>query len=96
MTTKGPAVRMRDSLRQMLTFKQLNLVGAWPMRGLFDAIFCRNVMIYFDAETKAMLVDRYAELLRPDGWLYIGHSESLTKVTNRFQLAGRTIYRRVR
>jgi len=95
-TTKGPEVRMRDSLRQMLTFKQLNLMGAWPMRGPFDAIFCRNVMIYFDAETKAALVDRYAELLQPDGWLYIGHSESLAKLTDRFQLVGRTIYRRVR
>jgi chemotaxis protein methyltransferase CheR len=95
-TPKGSEVRMRDSLRQSITFKQLNLMGPWPMHGPFDAIFCRNVMIYFDAETKAALVERYAELLRPDGWLYIGHSESLTKLTDRFQLVGRTIYRRVR
>jgi chemotaxis protein methyltransferase CheR len=95
-TPKGSEVRMRDSLRQAITFKQLNLMGPWPMRGPFDAIFCRNVMIYFDAETKATLVERYAELLRPDGWLYIGHSESLAKLTDRFQLVGRTIYRRVR
>jgi len=95
-TTKEPEVRMRDGLRQMIAFKQLNLVGAWPMRGPFDAIFCRNVMIYFDADAKARLVDRFAELLRLDGWLYIGHSESLMKMTDRFQLVGRTIYRRVR
>jgi chemotaxis protein methyltransferase CheR len=92
----GPEVRMREALRQMIIFKQLNLMGAWPMRGPFDAIFCRNVMIYFNHPTKARLVDRFAELLRPDGWLYIGHSESLSKVSDRFQLAGRTIYRRVK
>jgi chemotaxis protein methyltransferase CheR len=95
-TPTGPEIRMRDSLRQTIVFKQLNLMGDWPMRGPFDAIFCRNVMIYFDHQTKARLVDRFAQLLRPDGWLYIGHSESLTKVTERFQLVGRTIYRRLR
>jgi chemotaxis protein methyltransferase CheR len=92
----GSEVRMRDALRQMIVFKQLNLMGDWPMRGPFDAIFCRNVMIYFDHATKARLVDRFADLLRPDGWLYIGHSESLSKVSDRFQFVGRTIYRRIR
>jgi chemotaxis protein methyltransferase CheR len=95
-TPAGPEIRMRDSLKQMIAFKQLNLMGDWPMRGPFDAIFCRNVMIYFDPPTKARLVDRYAELLRPDGWLYIGHSESLSKVSDRFQLVGRTVYRRIK
>jgi chemotaxis protein methyltransferase CheR len=95
-TPSGPEVRMRDTLRQMIIFKQLNLMGEWPMRGPFDAIFCRNVMIYFDHATKARLVDRFAGLLKPDGWLYIGHSESLSKVSDRFQLVGRTIYRRIK
>jgi chemotaxis protein methyltransferase CheR len=95
-TPSGPEIRMRDGLKQLIAFKQLNLMGDWPMRGPFDAIFCRNVMIYFDHPTKARLIDRYAELLRPDGWLYIGHSESLSKVSDRFQLVGRTIYRRVK
>ena len=95
-TRAGAEIRMRDGLKQMIAFKQLNLMGDWPMRGPFDAIFCRNVMIYFDHPTKARLIDRYAELLRPDGWLYIGHSESLSKVSDRFQLVGRTIYRRVK
>jgi chemotaxis protein methyltransferase CheR len=95
-TPAGPEIRMRDGLKQMISFKQLNLMGDWPMRGPFDAIFCRNVMIYFDHSTKARLVDRYAELLRPDGWLYIGHSESLSKVSDRFQLVGRTVYRRAK
>jgi chemotaxis protein methyltransferase CheR len=95
-TPAGREIRMRDGLKQMIAFKQLNLMGDWPMRGSFDAIFCRNVMIYFDHATKARLVDRYAEMLRPDGWLYIGHSESLSKVSDRFQLVGRTIYRRIK
>lgn len=95
-TPNGSEVRMRDAVRQMIVFKQLNLMGEWPMRGPFDAIFCRNVMIYFDHPTKARLVDRFAGLLRPHGWLYIGHSESLSKVSDRFQLVGRTIYRRIK
>jgi chemotaxis protein methyltransferase CheR len=95
-TPNGSEVRMRDTLRQMIIFKQLNLMGEWPMRGPFDAIFCRNVMIYFDHPTKARLIDRFAELLQPHGWLYIGHSESLSKVSDRFQLVGRTIYRRIK
>ena len=81
-------------LRALITFKQLNLLGQWPMRGPFDAIFCRNVMIYFDQPTKSRLVARFAELLRPGGWLYIGHSESLLDRQTIFELKGRTIYRK--
>ncbi len=88
-------VRMADSLRELIAFKQLNLLGNWPMKGPFDAIFCRNVMIYFDAATKARLVDRFASLLKPGGWLYIGHSESLREDGQRYKIVGRTVYRRV-
>ena len=88
-------VRMADSLRKLIAFKQLNLLGQWPMKGPFDAIFCRNVMIYFDMPTKARLVDRYANLLKPDGILYVGHSESLREDGQRFKLEGRTVYRRI-
>jgi len=88
-------VRMADNLRSLIAFKQLNLLGRWPMKGPFDAIFCRNVMIYFDAATKAQLVNRYADLLRPDGFLYVGHSESLREDGHRYRLEGRTVYRRV-
>jgi len=66
----------------------------WPMRGPFDAIFCRNVMIYFDQPTKTKLVERFTDLLRVGGWLYIGHSESLLGSHPRLKLSGRTIYRR--
>jgi chemotaxis protein methyltransferase CheR len=84
-----------ERLRRLITFKQLNLLGPWPMKGAFDAIFCRNVMIYFDAPTKAELVRRFAGLLKPHGWLYVGHSESLLDDQTCFKLTGRTIYRKV-
>jgi len=66
------------------------------MSGPFDVIFCRNVVIYFDKPTQRRLFDRYAEMLKPDGWLFVGHSESLMNVTTRFNLVGRTIYRRTK
>ncbi|WP_338109465.1 protein-glutamate O-methyltransferase [Pseudomaricurvus alkylphenolicus] len=91
----GEEVRVKDSLRNLITFKPLNLLQSWPMRGPFDVIFCRNVVIYFDKDTQRTLFDRYADLLAPGGYLFIGHSESLHKVTNRFVSRGRTIYQKV-
>jgi chemotaxis protein methyltransferase CheR len=66
------------------------------MRGPFDAIFCRNVVIYFDKPTQRVLFDRYADMLKPDGLLFIGHSESLFRVSDRFQHLGRTVHRRIK
>jgi chemotaxis protein methyltransferase CheR len=57
----------------------------WPMQGPFDVILCRNVMIYFDKATQQQLVDRYWALLRPGGYLFVGHSESLTGLTHQFR-----------
>jgi chemotaxis protein methyltransferase CheR len=88
-------VTVAPAVRGLITFKPLNLLEPWPMRGRFDAIFCRNVVIYFDKDEQRVLFDRFAELLADDGWLYIGHSESLFGVSERFELAGRTIYRKV-
>jgi chemotaxis protein methyltransferase CheR len=87
-------VRIGHNLRKYLTFRQLNLVQEWPMKGPFDIIMCRNVMIYFDGPTKKGIVDRCVDLLRPGGWLYLGHSESLSPPHPAFDLIGRTIYRR--
>lgn len=89
-------VLIDPKVRSLITFKQLNLLHDWPMSGPFDAIFCRNVVIYFDKEEKVVLFDRLAAMLQPDGWLYIGHSENLLGISDRFQLVGRTIYRRIR
>jgi len=83
-----------EELRQMVAFKPLNLLEPWPMRGPFDAIFCRNVVIYFDKPTQKTLFARFAELLKPQGWLYIGHSENLFSVSDAFEPMGRTIYRK--
>ncbi len=90
------SIEMNDSLRSLISFASLNLLEAWPMKGPFDVIFCRNVVIYFDKPTQARLFDRYADLLKPDGWLFVGHSESLLNVTDRFKLIERTVYRRVK
>ena len=88
------SVVMAESCRDLVAYRQLNLLGPWPMKGMFDAIFCRNVMIYFDGPTKSKLVQRFTQQLRPGGWLYIGHSESLIGSHPGLELMGRTIYRR--
>jgi chemotaxis protein methyltransferase CheR len=79
----------------MITFKRLNLLHEWPMKGPFDLMFCRNVVIYFDKDTQRVLFDRYADLLAPDAHLFIGHSESLYKVSTRFESLGHTIYKKI-
>ncbi|MDH5545803.1 MAG: protein-glutamate O-methyltransferase [Gammaproteobacteria bacterium] len=89
-------VRIARELGDLITFNQLNLMKGWPMKGPFDLIFCRNVVIYFDKETQRGLFDRYAEILRPDGYIFLGHSESMFKVSDRFNLIGNTIYQRIR
>ena len=89
-------VRTKQALRDIIRFRQLNLISDWTMREPRDVIFCRNVIIYFDKETKTRLVERYAESLKEGGYLFIGHSESLYNITDRFELIGNTIYRKVR
>ena len=88
-------VEVSDAVKRLVAFKPLNLLGHWPMKGPFDIIFCRNVVIYFDRETQNRLFQRFADMLADDGYLYIGHSESLYGLTNRFKLIGRTIHVKV-
>ncbi|MET3107598.1 chemotaxis protein methyltransferase CheR [Oxalobacteraceae bacterium GrIS 2.11] len=86
-------VRVRPELRQMIEFKQLNLLSdSWPISGSFDAIFCRNVMIYFDKPTQKKILQRFAPLLKPHGLLFVGHSENFSYLTDTFQLRGKTVY----
>lgn len=92
---KTDEIRVARELRELITFKQLNLMHDWPMKGPFDVIFCRNVVIYFDKNTQRKLFDRYANLLSDDGHLFIGHSESLFKVSDRFKLIGGTMYQKI-
>lgn len=90
------SVQTNAALKELITFKQLNLMHEWPMRGPFDLIFCRNVVIYFDKPTQRKLFDRYADILVDGGYLFIGHSETVHNLSNRFELVGQTIYRKRR
>lgn len=81
-------------LRELVTIQPLNLLHEWPMRGPFEAIFCRNVVIYFDKPTKQRLFERYAGLLEQGGYLFLGHSESMYGLSDSFELVGRTVYRK--
>jgi len=87
--------RVAPEVASPVTFKQLNLVQPLPMKGPLDAVFCRNVIIYFDKETQKELLGRIAALQRKGDLLFLGHSESLFKVSEDYALIGRTIYRRI-
>ena len=91
----GERYKVKDKLKKLITFKQLNLLESWPMKGKFDVIFCRNVVIYFDLETKNQLFRRYAEMLQPNGYLILGHSETMSREVSEFKTLGRTIYQKV-
>lgn len=87
-------IRVNKELRDLITFKQLNLLHEWPMKGPFDVIFCRNVIIYFDKPTQQELFARYYDLLAPGGLLMLGHSENLGAYQQHFDNVGRTIFRK--
>lgn len=89
-------VRARKELAAMIEFRPLNLLDPqWDVKGPFDAIFCRNVLIYFDKPTQKRVLERMAELIRPGGLLFIGHSENLTDRRDLYRLRGKTAYERV-
>ena len=87
-------MRLREELRRLISFKRLNLMETWPVKGPFDVIFCRNVVIYFDKPTQRVVFGRMADLQRTGGHLFIGHSESLFNVCDRYELIGQTTYRK--
>ena len=96
--TQTPEKRWQvgDQVKQLITFRELNLMAQWPFRGPFDVIFCRNVVIYFDAPTQARLWARFAEVLAPGGYLFVGHSERVSgPACGQFGPAGVTQYRRL-
>ena len=93
---KNSDIRIKDTIRKYVTFKRLNLFEPWPMKGPFDVIFCRNVVIYFDKPTQRQLFDKYADMLDVGGYLFIGHSENLHGICDRFEHLGHTIYRKIK
>ena len=95
-TGEGDAARLqvKPALAKMITFRQLNLIQPLPMKGPLDVIFCRNVIIYFDKDTQRELFNRMAPLQRPGDVLFLGHSETLFKVSEDWKLVGKTVYRR--
>ena len=88
-------VKVKPELQDIIEFGQLNLMDEWPLKDAIDVIFCRNVVIYFDKPTQSKLFNRYADRLPNNGHLFIGHSESLYKVCDRFELLGQTIYKKL-
>lgn len=88
-------VRVKPELQSLIRFKRLNLLENWPMKGPFDVIFCRNVVIYFNKDTQRRLFDKFADMLCDKGYLFIGHSESLHRVSDRFKPLGHTIYQKI-
>ena len=90
----GPYYHVVPELASLITFKQLNLMHPLPMKGPLHAIFCRNVVIYFDKDTQRELFARVSQLQQPGQLLFLGHSESLFKVSDAYALIGRTVHRR--
>ena len=88
--------RVCPSLQELIRFRKLNLLAEWPFKGRFNAIFCRNVLIYFDKATQKQVVEHFGRYLTDDGYLYVGHSESLNRVTDMYERVGNTIYRKLR
>ena len=87
------SVRVRNELRSLITFQQLNLLDEqWPLQDQFDAIFCRNVMIYFDKPTQSKILSHFVPLMKPHALLFAGHSENFLYVSNDFHLRGKTVY----
>jgi chemotaxis protein methyltransferase CheR len=88
------SVRVKSELRQLITFSQLNLLDEhWQLGEPFDAIFCRNVMIYFDKPTQTKILSRFVPLMKPHSLLFAGHSENFLYVSNALQLLGKTVYK---
>jgi chemotaxis protein methyltransferase CheR len=87
-------IKIAPQIRRMVRFRELNLLGQWPMKGRFDAILCRNVVIYFDQATQDSLWPRFRQVLAPDGWLFLGHSERISdEAGHLYHSVGQTAYR---
>ncbi len=88
------SIRVKDALRKLITFKQLNLLDKqWTLGEPFDVMFCRNVMIYFDKPTQSEILKRFTPLMKSHALLFAGHSENFLYVSDQLQLLGKTVYK---
>ncbi len=92
--TRPPVYQVKDNVKRLVALARLNLMDTWPMRGPFDVIFCRNVMIYFDRATQQRLINRFYDLLATGGYLMVGHSEGLSAITHRMRYIRPAVYRK--
>ncbi len=90
-----PMFRVAQKVQDLVTFKRLNFLDEFPMKGPFDLIICRNVFIYFDKRMQAKVMAKFAKLQQPGDYLFLGHSESVGELTNDYELVGLTTYKRV-
>ncbi|MEN9453088.1 MAG: hypothetical protein RLZZ369_2147 [Pseudomonadota bacterium] len=90
------SIRVKPELARMVEFRPFNLMQTqWQLGEPFDIVFCRNVMIYFDAPTQRKVLERIHKVMKPQGMLFVGHSENFTESRDLFQLRGKTVYDRV-
>ncbi|HEY1405326.1 MAG TPA: protein-glutamate O-methyltransferase CheR [Spirochaetota bacterium] len=95
LPNRDGSFRIIEEAQKIITFKRLNLLDAeYPMKKKFNCIFCRNVIIYFDKPTQRALFERFNAYLEDDGYLFVGHSENLSGLSDRFKLIGRTVYKK--
>ncbi|CAN2041976.1 Chemotaxis protein methyltransferase [Candidatus Magnetomoraceae bacterium gMMP-15] len=86
--------KVKSSLMNMVKFKRINLMDPFPFKAIFNFIFCRNVMIYFDKKTQEHVVNKFYDCMTPEGYLMIGHSESLTGIKHCFKYIQPSIYQK--
>ena len=92
----GNQVEVVPRVKSLISFKKLNLMHDWPMKGPFDVIFCRNVVIYFDKDTQTTLFEKFSKLQYKDAFMIMGHSENLSKITDIYEHKGQTVYQKVK
>jgi chemotaxis protein methyltransferase CheR len=89
-------MRIKPEVAKLVEFRPLNLMDErWSLGDAFDIVFCRNVMIYFDNATQRRVLTRIHSVMKPDGLLFVGHSENFTEMKDQFRLRGKTVYQRV-
>jgi chemotaxis protein methyltransferase CheR len=90
----NPTFQVNDHVRRLVRLAWLNLMGPWPMKGPFNVVFCRNTMIYFDRAAQEKLIQRFWDILKPGGYLFVGHSEGLLGMSHKFVFVRPATYRK--